>query len=138
MKNFIPFVIFAFVSLPACADTPSSVRQKFYEIDKAAALGEFGDTEKSACLQAFQGRYQQRVQRDGDLAFSDRVSETIYDRLFWNGDSSLRRGVAFTAPVSSGERHGTLICTYAITDHRLAFQNAFVLPIDSSQIASNR
>src|SRR4051812_44560268 len=84
----------------ASADTADSSRRKLYEIDKNAALGEFGTAEQSACLQAFEARYRRLFTLDGTLAFSDRVSETVYDRLFWNGDGSMRRGVAFTAPVS--------------------------------------
>ena len=127
------------ISTAAWADNENNLRQKLYEIDKHTALTEFNDTQKQACLKAFTQRYQSQYNLQGELAFNEPLSMGTYDRLFWNGNGSLHRGLIFAGSVTnhSGDKAGSLVCYYAITDYRLDFQSAYVLPLNVSEKAAS-
>jgi hypothetical protein len=116
---------------PAWADTEANVRQKFFEMDKAAALSSFDTAHKQACIDAFHSRYQSQYVLSDALTLDEPLSLAAYDRLFWKGKGSLQRGLIFTASVNdrSGAKAGNLICYYATTDFHLDFQSAYMLPL---------
>lgn len=116
------------IGLPAWADNDSNLRQKLFEMDKAAAIADFDAMQKQACINAFTARYQSRYSLNGDLTFNEPLSLEAYDRLFWKGKGNLRRGLLFTGYVTdkSQAKSGNLICYYAMTDNRLDFQSAYI------------
>lgn len=125
----------------AWAGNESNLRQKLFEIDKAAALADFDTTQKEACIKAFNVRYQSQYTLSDALTFDEPLSMIAYDRLFWKGKGSLQRGLIFAGSVtdSSGVKAGNLLCYYATTDYRLDFQSAYVLPLqtEEAEVASN-
>jgi hypothetical protein len=100
-----------------------------YETDRQAVLAAFAPSHKADCLSAFGKRYRQQFSAPGELVFSDLVSQSAYDTLFWNG-SSRQRGVVFAASVKDARAGSpaTLMCYYALTDGGIALQSAFVVP----------
>lgn len=110
-----------------------SLRQKLFEMDKVAALADFDAGQKQACINAFRLRYPSQYTLHDSLAFNESLSLAAYDRLFWKGNGSSQRGLIFTGTVTdpSGAQAGNLLCYYAITDYRLDFQSAYVLPLRS-------
>jgi hypothetical protein len=135
------FALLASVSIvpaipSAWADNESNVRQKFFEMDKAAALSSFDTTHQQACIDAFNSRYQSQYVLSDALVFDEPLSQVAYDRLFWKGKGNLNRGLIFTASVNdrSGAKAGNLICYYAITDFRLDFQSAYMLPLQMKRM----
>lgn len=114
----------------AWAADEGSLRQKLFEMDKAAALAGFDAMQKQACLKALHSRYQSRYTLSDALAFNEPLSLGAYDRLFWKGQGNVHRGLIFTGSVTdpSGARAGSVVCYYATTDDRLDFQSAYVMP----------
>ena len=125
------------IGSPALANNENHLRQKLFEADKVAALADFDTTQKQACIKAFNTRYQSQYTLSSALNFDESLSLDAYDRLFWKGDGSLQRGLIFTGSVTdkSGLKAGNLICYYAITDYRLNFQSAYVLPVKTKDAA---
>jgi hypothetical protein len=126
----------------ARADNEGNGRQKFFEMDKAAALSSFNTAHKQDCIDAFNSRYQSQYVLKDALTLDEPLSLAAYDRLFWKGTGSLQRGLIFTASVNdrSGAKAGNLICYYAITDFHLDFQSAYLLPLQlkGMNMASSR
>lgn len=125
------------LAYPAFAGSEPVLRQQLFESDKAAALAGFDAAQKQACLKAFDSRYQSHYTLIGALAFDEPLSQGVYDRLFWKGEGSLHRGLAFTGFVtdSAGAKAGKLVCYYATTDYRLDFQGAYLLPLPAQGMA---
>lgn len=130
-------LLFLFLATLLCLGSPVwaagevPLRQKLFEADKSAALAGFDAAQKQACVKAFNARYQSQYTLSGALAFDEHMSLIAYDRLFWKGESSVQRGVIFDAAVNdkSGAMAGHVMCYYAITDYRLDFQSAYMLPL---------
>ena len=135
----ISIVYLALASLclcsPALADNESSSHQQYFEKDKDAALAHFDKTQEQACVNAFNSRYKSKYTLNTALAFDEPLSRGAYDQLFWKGQGSFHRGLIFTGSVSdwSGNKPGNLICYYAITDSRLDFQNAYIVPVQKKE-----
>lgn len=130
---------FCIVLASASAGWAQNVREKLFEQDKAAALADFNATQEKACVKELNRRYQSRYSLNDALSFNEPFSLAAYDNLFWKGKGGVQRGLIFTAPVAdrAGGTGGKLICYYAMTDNRLDFQSAYVLPIqqDPAQTA---
>jgi hypothetical protein len=122
----------------AWAGDETNLRQKLFEMDKVAALVDFDTAQKQACVSAFSSRYQSRYALSGALTLNEPFSLAAYDRLFWKGEGSLRRGLIFVGSVTdhAGDKAGSLLCYYAITDYRLDFQSAYVLPLKPEESAA--
>lgn len=128
-------------ALPSwAASDESQRRQTLFEMDKTAALADFDSAQQQACLQAFRSRYSAHYTPSGALAFNEALSLIGYDRLFWKGERSSHRGLIFTGMVrdEAGTEAGHVLCYYAITDYRLAFQSAYMLPkrLDDARAAT--
>lgn len=123
------------------ADNQANLRQKLFEADKVAALASFDNAQKQSCIKAFNSRYGAKYSLSDKLAFNEPLSLAAYDTLFWKGGGSSPRGLLFTAAVNdrSGGKAGNLICYYSMTDSRMDFQSAYVLPlqIEETVVASN-
>ncbi len=129
------FCIILCIGAPARADNQHDLRQKIFEMDKAAALADFDAAQKQACVQALNARYPSQYALSETLALNEAFSQAAYDRLFWKGEGNLQRGLLFTGSVTdqSGSKAGNLVCYYAITDYRLEFQSAYVLPLQAAK-----
>ncbi len=129
------------ISSVSWAGNQSNLRQQLFEMDKAAALANFDNTQKKSCIKAFNSRYQSEYTLSNELAFNEQLSLDTYDKLFWKGDGSSQRGLLFTAAVDdkSGVKAGNLVCYYAMTDYHMDFQNAYVMPLQMEEtvVASN-
>lgn len=123
------------------ADNQTNLRQKLFETDKTAALANFDSAQKQSCVKAFNSRYQSEYTLSNELAFNELLSLAAYDTLFWKGGGSSQRGLLFTAAVNnkSGVKAGNLVCYYAMTDHHMDFQSAYVMPLptEKSVVASS-
>ncbi len=135
---FLGFLLGVCIGLPASADNEGGLRQKLFEMDKQAALASFDTSQQRACIEAFDSRYQSEYRLNGTLTLNEPLSRIAYDRLFWKGESSVQRGLIFDASVTdrSGSKAGKVICYYAVTDYRLDFQNAYMLPLPMKEAAS--
>ncbi len=129
------------ISSVSWAGNQSNLRQQLFEMDKAAALTNFDSAQKKSCIEAFNSRYGSKYALNDSLSFNEQLSLDTYDKLFWKGDGNLQRGLLFTASVTdkSGDEAGNLICYYAMTDYRMDFQNAYVMPLQMEEtvVASN-
>lgn len=123
-------ILFLSTGSSAWAGNEANQRRMLFEADKSNALATFDASHQQACLTAFRARYESKYSFGDALAFNEAWSQAAYDTLFWKGNGDAPRGVIFTGAITdaAGAEAGRLACYYAMTDGRLDFQSAYVLP----------